>query len=242
MSTTHDHRLGQRVTRNWIEHWAPIGGIVFVVFMVVGSKLVGAVPSPDAPEREIVSYLADGSAHLRNIIGAYLWVVGALSFLWFLTRLRSDLRKAEGGTGTLSNLAFGAGVAFAAVWTVSAAAFAAVPYAIELRDAPVSSTDLVRVLPAMGRLLLLHGGGFAGILVLIATSLAIFRTSVYPRWLGRLGIVAAIVLLFDVIYLNIFPFWTWVFVASLVMLAQRKETTPTIASNEPLTLHTNRAL
>ena len=105
-----------------IERWAPIGGIVFVVLMVVGSFLVLDVPRAGGPEQEIVDYLADGDNHMRNIIGLYLWTVGALAFLWFLTRLRSDLRRAEGGTGAVSNLAFGAGVAFAAVWMVSAAA------------------------------------------------------------------------------------------------------------------------
>jgi hypothetical protein len=209
---------------NRIERWAPISGIVFVVLMVVGSMLLGDIPSPDASEEEIVDYLADGANHTRNIIGAYLWVVGALAFLWFLTRLRSDLGRAEGGTSAISNLVFGAGVAFAAVWMVCAATYAWVPYAIELRDTPVTDPDLVWVLPSMGRLLLLLGCGFAGLLVLLAASVVIFRTRVFPRWLGWLGIVAAIVLPFDVIYVNIFPFWGWVFVASIVMLVRREKT------------------
>jgi hypothetical protein len=146
-------------TTTWFTRWAPIAGIAFVVLMVVGSMLIGDVPAPDAPTHDITDYLADSTNHTRNIIGAYLWVIGALAFLWFPVRLRSDIRTAEGGTGFFSNLAFGAGVAFAAVWTVSAAAFAAEPYAIELRDAPLTDPDLVRVLPALGRLLLLHGGG-----------------------------------------------------------------------------------
>jgi hypothetical protein len=198
--------------------------------MVVGSMLIGDVPAPDAPAREIAGYLADSGNHTRNIIGAYLWVIGALAFLWFLVRLRNDIRSAEGGTGSLSNLAFGAGVAFAAVWLVSAAAFAAVPFAIELGDAPISDPDLVRLLPTTGRLLLLHGAGFAGLLVVLAASVAIFRTGVFPRWLAWLGIGASIVLLFDVIYLTIFPFWTWVFIASIVMLMRREKTATTAAS------------
>jgi hypothetical protein len=105
MSSTHDRSMERKLTRTWIERWAPIGGITFVVFMVVGSMLIGDTPPPHAPEHEILDYLADGSAHMRNIVGAYLWVIGALAFLWFLTRLRSDLRIAEGGAGTLSNLA-----------------------------------------------------------------------------------------------------------------------------------------
>ena len=187
---THGY-AGQTV---WLERWAPVGGIAFVVLMVVGSMLISDVPAPDASAREIAGYLADGGNHTRNIIGAYLWVLGAGAFLWFLVRLRNDIRRAEGGTGSLSTLAFGAGVAFAAVWTVSAAGFAAVPYAIELRDAPISDPDLVRVLPALGRLLLLHGGGFTGLLVLLATSVAIFKTGFLPRWLAWIGIVAATVL------------------------------------------------
>ena len=206
-----------------LERWAPLAGIIFVVLMVTGSFFVLDVPAAAAPAQEIADYLADSGNHTRNIIGAYMWVVGALAFLWFLTRLRSVLRRAEGGTGAISNLAFGAGVAFTAVWMVSAAAFAAVAYAVELRDAPVSDPDLVRVLPPMGGLLLLLGAGFAGLLLLLATSVAIFRAGVFPRWLAWLGIVAAIALLFDVIYLNILPFWVWVFIASIVMLVRREE-------------------
>jgi hypothetical protein len=212
-----------------VERWAPLGGIIFVVLMVAGSFLVADVPDADAPEQEIADYLGDEDNHTRNIIGAYMWTVGGLAFLWFLTHLRSVLRGAEGGTGALSNLAFGAGVAFTAVWMTSAAGYAAVAFAIELRDALVSDPDVVRVLPAMAGLLLLLGGGFAGILLLLAASVVIYQTGVLPRWLAWLGIVAAIALLFDVIYLNILPFWAWVFVASVVLLMRREAPVKTAA-------------
>jgi hypothetical protein len=214
----------QELTLSSIERWAPIGGIAFVVLMVVGSMLIGDVPAPDASASEITAYLGDSENHTRNIIGAYMWVVGGLAFLWFLVRLRSDVRRAEAGTAPLSQLAFGAGVAFVAVWMVSAAAFAAVPNAIELRDAPISDPDVVRLLPATGRLLLLQGAGFAGALLLLAVSAASFRTALFPRWLAALGVVAAIALLFDVLYLNILPFWGWVLVASIVMLLRGEAT------------------
>jgi hypothetical protein len=199
------------------ERWAPIAGIAFVVLMVVGSALVSDVPAPDAPGREIADYLADSGNLTRNIVGAYLWAIGALVFLWFLVPLRNRLRRAEGGTGSLSSLAFGAGLAFTAVWLVSAVVLSAVPFAIEFRDATISDPDLVRVLGSTGRLLLLLGAGFAALLVVLAASLAGFRTGVFPRWLAWLGIVASVSLLFAVVYGNILPFWTWVFLASIVM-------------------------
>src|SRR5262245_8491115 len=212
------------VTVSRFERWAPVAGIAFVVLMVVGSMLVGNVPNPDASRAEVADYLADTDRQMNNIVGAYLWVIGAIAFLWFLIRLRNDLRRAEGGTGALSNLAFGAGVAFAAVWTVAAATFASVAYAVTLRDAPLTDSDLVRVLPPLGRLELLFGGGFFGLVVLLATAAVILRTAGLPRWLGWLGIVAAIALLFDVLYLTIFPFWGWVLIASVVMLVRRQGT------------------
>jgi DNA-binding CsgD family transcriptional regulator len=221
-----------RRTRPWtkgvtmarqLERWAPLGGIVFVVLMLVGASFVTDVPEADASASEITAYLADSDNHVRNIIGAYMWVVGALAFLWFLARLRADLRRAEGGPGTVSSLAFGAGVVFAALWVASAAALAAVAYALELQDAPVRDADLVRVLPQMASLFLLLGGGFGGLLLVLATSIVSLQTGVLPRWFAWLGIVVAIVLPFDLIYLNIIPLVVWVLIASIVLLTRREE-------------------
>ena len=210
-----------------LERWTPLGGIVFVVLMVVGTMFVADVPDPDAPQQQLANYLTDSGKHTSNIMGAYIWVVGALAFLWFVTGLRSVLRGAEGGSGTLSNLVFGAGVAFAAVWMVPAAAFAAVAYAVELRGATVSDPDLVKVLPQMAWMVLLVGAGFAGLLLVLTTSILSLQTGVLPRWLAWLGIVVAIALLFDVLYVNIVPFLIWVLVASIVLLMRRETVTAT---------------
>jgi hypothetical protein len=217
-------------TTSRLERWAPLGGIIFVALMISGTYFVADVPDPAAPQEAIAAYLVDGGNHMRNLIGAYVWVLGALAFLWFLTRLRSVLRGAEGDMGTLSNLAFGAGVIYSALMMASAVAFAAVAYAVALRGAPVSDTDFVRVLPQTAWMLLLLGAGFAGFLVVIATCIVSFKTRVLPRWLSWLGIVLAIVLLFDVIYVNILPFLLWVVVASIVLLMRREQKTTAAAS------------
>ena len=210
-------------------HWAPLSGIVFVVLMLTGAFFVTDVPGADSSAQEIAGYLADSGNHTRNIIGAYLWVLGGLAFLGFAAGLRGVLRRAEGEPGTLSSLVFGAGVVFTAVWSVSAVALATVAYAVEFSDAPVSDPDIVRVLPQMASLLLLLGGGFAGILLLLATSILVIRTSVLPRWLAWFGIVVAVTLLFDVTYMNILPLVAWVGVASTVLLMRQDETATVVA-------------
>jgi hypothetical protein len=206
------------------QRWAALSGIVFVALMLGGAAFVTDVPEADASAREISGYLTDSGNHTRNIIGAYIWVLGGLAFLGFLSGLRSVLRRAEGDPGTLSSVVFGAGVVFTAVWSVSAATLAAVAYAVEFSDAPVSNPDLVRVLPQLGSLLLLLGGGFAGILLVAATSILVFRTGVLPRWLAWLGIPVAIALVFPVTYMNILPFVGWVLVASITLLRRQEAT------------------
>jgi hypothetical protein len=209
-----------------LERWAPLGGIIFVVLMVTGTFFVADVP--DAPQQQIADYLADSGNHTRNIIGAYMWVLGALAFLWFLTRLRSVLRAAQGGI--LPNVGFGAGVIYSALMMASGVTFAAVAYAVGLQDAPLSNPDLVRVLPQMAWMILLLGAGFAGILLVLTACTVSFQTGVLPRWLAWLGIVVAIVLLFDVIYVNIVPRLVWVLAASIVLLMRREESATAAAS------------
>ena len=206
------------------QRWTALSGIVFVVLMLTGAFFVSDVPAPDASTQEIAGYLADSGNHTRNIAGAYLWVLGGLAFLGFVAGLRAVLRRAEGDPGTLSSLVFGAGVVFTAVWSVSAVALAAVAYSVGFADAPVSDPDLVRVLPQVGSLLLLLGGGFAGILLVLATSMLIFRTRVLQRWLAWFGILVAIALVFDVTYMNILPLVAWVLFASIALLMRQDET------------------
>jgi hypothetical protein len=56
------------------------------------------------------------------------------------------------------------------------------------------------------------------------------QTRVLPRWLAWLGIVVAIALLFDVVYVNIVPLLIWVLAASIVLLRRREETATAAAS------------
>jgi hypothetical protein len=112
------------------------------------------------------------------------------------------------------------------------AAIASVAYAIEFSDARVTNPDLVTVLPSLGGLLLLLGGGFAGILLLAATSILIFRTGVLPRWLAWLGMLVAASLVVDVTYVNILPFVGWVGVVSIVLLRRRETANVFVRSSE----------
>jgi hypothetical protein len=213
------------------ERWAPVAGIVFVALMFFGTFLVSDFPNADASQQKFVDYLSDSGNQTRNIIGAYMWVLGALALLWFATRLRNVLRDAKGETSILPNLVFGAGVIYSALMMVSAVTFASVAYAVKVLDAPVTNTDLVRVLPQLAWIVLLLGAGFAAIVLIVASCVAGVQTGILPRWLGWLGAVAAILLVFDLAYQNIVPFLVWVLAASIVLLRRRAGAS---AASQPL--------
>jgi hypothetical protein len=208
---------------------APIAGILFAILLVVGTGLIGDHPDPDASEQEIADYFADSDKHTLNIVGAYFWALAGVAFLLFLSYLRSVLRQAEGGAGTLANLCFASGLAFTILLMTGGAAIAAVAGAIEFRDAPITTVDLIRTLPQMGYAIILLGGGFAAIGVVLTTSIIILQTGVLPQWLGWLGIVAAIVLIFSIIFLPMIALVVWVLAVSIVLLIQPKETTTAAA-------------
>jgi hypothetical protein len=87
------------------------------------------------------------------------------------------------------------------------------------------------VLPQMAWMILLVGAGFAGLLLVLTTSILSLQTGVLPRWLAWLGIVVAIALVFDVIYVNIVPLLLWVLAASIVLLRRRETATATAAAS-----------
>jgi hypothetical protein len=184
--------------------------------------LIGDHPDPDASEQEIVDYFGDGGAHTRNIVGYYLWAIAGVALLWFLAHLRSVLRNAEGGNGTLSTLGFAAGIVFIATLVVGGAPIAAVAAAIEFRDAPVTDPEFVRVLPQMGYGIVLVGGGFAALVLVLTTSIISLQTGVLPQWLAWLGVAVAVILLFAVIFLPMIALLIWVLAVAIVLLGRRE--------------------
>ena len=201
---------------------APIGGILFVVLLVVGVVLIGDHPDPDASDQEIADYLADGDKHTLNIIGLYFWALAGVSLLWFLSHLRGVLRSAEGGSGALSNLGFAAGLVFTALLMAGGSTIAAVAGAVEFRDATNIDPAFVKVLPQMGYSMLLLGGGFAAIVLVLTTSLVALQTGVFPQWLAWLGLVAAFILLFAIIFLPMIALLVWVLAVAIVLLGRQE--------------------
>ena len=208
---------GCGMSANRWERWAPLSGVVYVVLSVAGFT-IGVSGSPDtgAPDREFLSYYADSGNRTKEIVAFFLFVVAGLFLLCFVGSLRDRLRSVESEPRGLSALAFGAGVASAALFAVAVALGSAMSFAIEDSDQFVVDPNLARLFGNTSYLLIVASTMVASLLV-APTSMLVLRTAVLPRWLGWVGIVVAIALLVAVLFIPIFLLWAWVLVVGVIL-------------------------
>ena len=185
--------------------------------MAIAFLVAGSSPDPGDPETEIASYLASDSNQNQNFAAFFIFLAGVLFMLVFFSVLRSRLRAAEGPGGDLAQLAFGSGVASAALW-IGAVSFFVAPLAVaDDRGSLNAPADHLRVLercrlPALGRAVVL------GALVVWATSAVAFRTGVLPRWFAWVGVVVGVICLVAIFFVPAFVYWAWILVASILLL------------------------
>jgi hypothetical protein len=168
------------------DQWGRFGaatGIGFVVLLIVAFATQPSAPDLDAPASEVASYYADERGGIQFTV-ALISVALAL-YVWFLGALRSRLRAAEGGTGPLSGIAFGAGLV-----TVAGSAVAGMLTAVAAFRPEETSAELTRALNDAG----LIGFGViapAAAAFFLATAVVVLRTDALPTWLGWLAVLGA---------------------------------------------------
>jgi hypothetical protein len=157
---------------------------------------------------------------VQGIVGFFVFLAGILLLLAFLTALRERLAAAEGQPARLSALAFGAGIASAAIWVVSMLIARADTFA-------ASNTSKFHVDPNGFRMFAdtAYFGWVAATLVsalvVWATSAVALRTGILPRLFARLGIVIGISQLFGIFFFPFFAWWIWIIATSILLVRRR---------------------
>ena len=202
------------------DRWAPLAGVLSVVCSLVGVLFVLGQPQEKDSDAKIVAYFAQHSHQVRGVVGFFVFFAGILFLLAFLSSLRERLLAAEGQSGRLSALAFGAGIASLPLWGVSML----LAFAASFTSGESSKFQLD---PNTYRLLSTTSY-FAWVAALIvsavvvwATSALALRTGVLPRWYGLLGIAAGIVQLFGLFLFPFLVWWLWIVVTAVLLVARR---------------------
>jgi hypothetical protein len=162
-----------------LERWAPVAGVGAVVALVVG-VVAGAFGGPEPNEgtgQEWLTYFRENETQIY--LSGLVFAIGIIVFLWFLGGLRTALSAAETAPGYWAAVAFGAGIATAAMLLAIVARGAAGAFANDaLEPAAAQSVGM------MSFIFFFIGAQVFAAAFLAATALAALRSGVLPPWLA----------------------------------------------------------
>jgi hypothetical protein len=167
-----------------VRRYCAMGGFAFVVLGLIGTAIAGSPPAANDPPREILEYFKDSEAAIR--LASYLSVLGIFFLLFWLGNLWATLRRAEGGAPLLTVVA-GLGAVLGAA---GAGTSFAVTSMIALRHGSIGEGGAAVFYELSFTLLGASGVGVAALV--LATSLIVLQTSVFPRWIGGGGLVITV--------------------------------------------------
>ncbi|HEY7445477.1 MAG TPA: hypothetical protein VH701_23825 [Vicinamibacterales bacterium] len=88
--------------------WNAASGYLVIGLGIAGAAFERGSPPFTAPVEEVVAFW---TTYQRELLAqSMMFVLSAGAYLWFFGSLRTVLMRAEGSTGTLSTIAFGAGI------------------------------------------------------------------------------------------------------------------------------------
>lgn len=206
------------MSNKW-ERWAILSGALAVPFWVAGIALISTKVKGDKGPEILANYHkhADGT-----LLAGLLWSIGILLFIWFLGSLRSRYLTAEGGTGRLTALAYGGGIAAATIGML-------IPAADEVGALNKNDID------ASGAAVLhnFSDGFFVAAeytlpVFFFASAILALRYAALPKWLGWFSLLIGIVLLIGPIGWAAFIFATpiWILIASVWLFMRTPAGTP----------------
>ena len=173
------------------QRWERIGaatGAGFAVLAVIAYAIANRLPAVDATITEKVGYFVGQRTEL--LWQTYIFCGSAMMYLWFAGSLRHTLWKAEGDTGRLANVAYGAALTTLAVAMVSQALVATLAYNLAAVPGAGGATATL-VLYSIARIavtLML----FPAAVLIGATSIVVIRHRALPMAVAVAGIPLAV--------------------------------------------------
>jgi hypothetical protein len=157
---------------------AAFTGVLFFVLVLVAPEPNIGAERPSA--EQVKQFYLENQQSFR----ASLLLVGLAYalFLCFLAVMRTELRRAEGGSGTLSALAMGSGLLLAG-FSVLGNALHVVP-AVVTADTDAAQAETFRVFGEEAFDTLVEASTFWVGVMMAAVSLVVLRQGGLPRWLG----------------------------------------------------------
>jgi hypothetical protein len=209
--------------------WSSLSGLVFVVLAVAGSLFLFDGPSDGSPAKMAAWY---GSSRNRTHVnvGWILTGLGLFALIWFVAALRERVRESEQEGSFLSTVVLVGGTVYVAM---AMAGIAVADGTKTMSDDTYHHQVYSGVIHAANdaSYILVATGGAAMAALIFATSIAVRRYAILPRWLSWFGFVAGVAAIASIIFFTMLFWLLWVAVASVsLFLATRPESS---AGREP---------
>ena len=220
------------------ERWSALGGILFIVLIVVSAFMPGTPPKTSDSAAKIAKFFGDNGDAIRwaSFVGA----VGTIGLFWFLGGVWRVLRRAEGGNPRLTVVAV-AGAIFASVMgAVGSITLSAVAIAGVSGSGGASGTKFFYVLATNLGLAVVIGTA----VFLAAFSVVILRTGIFPKLLGWFGALIAVVsvvsggavsstrdVFFNLSFVGFAGFALWLLIISVMMFMGKGSAAPAASAS-----------
>jgi hypothetical protein len=169
------------------ERYGALGGVVFVILVVVSIAISGSMPNSSDSAAKILKYFHDNKSGIE--VAAFLGALAALPILWWAGSLWARVHRGGDRSYRLALIAV-LGLLLGGAGNLTQTAVTTT-VALEFKN----------VSPINAKFFFVLAGGFGaagaiGLAVLvIATSAAVFRYHVFPAWVGWLGVLDGILFL-----------------------------------------------
>jgi len=168
---------------NW-ERWGAASGYLVLALGIAAAAFERGAPPANAPAEESLAFFRAYRSELR--MQSLLFVLSAGAYLWWFGSLRSFLLRAEGQTGRLSTIAFGAGVIWAGLQMVLQSVQIALAMGVGGDITPVLAGMLGDLTYALSVIAYVPMA-----VMLAAVAVVSLRARVFPSWLGWLSTLVA---------------------------------------------------
>src|SRR5437588_1242034 len=202
------------------ERLAPLSGVLSVAIIVAVFAIGGSTPEEHDSAAKVQAFYI--KHHDKHAALAFILALAVPFLLFFVSSLRSDLRRA-GGTGQLANAAFAGGVLAAVGFGILASVHLAL----------AESAAHARTIGTTQTLNVLDGNDFipavAGVaLLLFAAGASAIRHGGLPKWLGWVGIVIGVVAFTPAGFFAFLAGGLWVLIVSLLLTRARSAARPAV--------------
>jgi hypothetical protein len=201
-----------------LERYAPLTGLLFVVFVIISTIVVGETPSADDGAAKAVGYWADNKDEV--IAGAIIAAFSTVFMLWFAGVWRATLAASEGPGSRLASTAFG-GLVVAAIGWSALYTFGFIA-ADTSGDVPAQVTWTLSVLQA--DFFFPVAVGFA--VFLLASGLALLRGPGFPNWPGWVALVLGLICVTPGGFFGILGGLAWILGISVMLFMRGAPTMP----------------